>query len=144
MTELLMALSMLSVAGLLAIRLFDQSMHVVQASAQAPAFQLDQMAQLLRADVWRVKRIQFRTPNTADLAMSDGKSVSWEFGAHEISRIEWSEATTQPTVVTGGRPPQQWTTPVEFIPKLTDRTLVLQSASDQWRFTAPLLSEPSP
>ena len=56
LTELLFCLPMIGIAGLLAVRLFGQSMHTIQTNAQDPTFQLEQMGQTLRIDAWAAKK----------------------------------------------------------------------------------------
>lgn len=136
LTELLMCLALYSIAGLMAIRLFDQSMHIIHAGAQDPTLQLDQMARALRVDAWSAKRIDI-TGNAADITSADATRIHWQWDKQQITRTE-----TKPGAVTPVS--RQWTTPTPFTPQPADRALILRTDSDQWRFTAPMLSEGSP
>lgn len=134
--ELLQALAMYSIAGLIAMRLFNTTMHVINDNAQDPVFQLDQMSHVLRADVWQAKKIDLPDARTIDLTGDDGKTIRWQIADQKITRQLPGEPASSQS--------RQWTIPIAMTAQRQGGALVLRSGSDQWRFTAPMLAEESP
>ena len=122
-TEMLVILGLLGVAGLLASRLFTASMRVISAApaAQDQQASLERMTHALREDVWSSQK----------MAVVDNNSI-------ELDQVRWRFADGA-AVRTAGDGERRWPIrrPIEARVEGASLVLVIQgSASDQMRFVS--------
>ena len=128
-TELLVAIGLLSVAMLVAMRVSSGSITSIIAARENEDRQLavDNMTTALRHDAWSAKSAEAPDANTIILSTSNGQKICWHFESSTATRTVDRET--------------HWIIP-EAKPSLDRVSISLQSKDSQWRFIIPtLLSE---
>ncbi len=89
-TEMLFVLMIVSVAGVIAMRLFATSIRVIGTAPNVETHHasIDRLSEMLRRDVWSAKSIDLPDDRTIVLSEADSTKVRWTFSDTQATRAD--------------------------------------------------------